>query len=239
MTTYKIQPGYIVINTSKVSGGVHYDRQYAKKRREGNGHRREFVTVKRVDHTKLVEESDQLYQIARHVIRSRAANTEIGFYADEDTLRTIQIEMASLREQAEKFNRRAKRAGCARRMHVGLVPVKLEIDNVAAAQEIARTIRQTCDDFIQAIRAGDPDEITKALNRARNFEQLATGMQRDSVIWAIECAKEARSELRKVKRDGRSVKKAARTWDIEPIEACAGMFADVPSYAVDLSEEAH
>lgn len=229
--------GYVILDVSTALGGVTYDRTHGDEHPIGSdGSEREIHTVKTIDHKAMVKIGDSLVQAARYALRCHATNTTLGWFCDRDSLAALRDAFDKLAEQATEFNMNAAVAGSARRVRIRMIPVKIEIDNAEAAAEIAKTVRDVCTDLIDALRAGAVDRLAPVFLRAKNLEKLGTGMQRDSIVFAIENAKAARTALRQVGKDNGDVARAGSDLDLEALEACVGMFAEIPTLYADALE---
>jgi hypothetical protein len=226
METFKIQPSYIVIETSAASGGVTYHRETISQCaiNGGDGQEREFKTNKRVDHVALVKEADALISKSRAVLRKRCAATPLGWVCEEAQLTMVRLDMEEIAGEAEAFNQRAAGSWCARRVRIGYVPVKLEIDNLAAADEIARTIREVLAELRDKLAAHCTGAQFNSFyqTKCKNLDRLAAGMQRFAITDALACAKVARTELTNAAKDKRDP-----VLDLEAIESAIGMFTDI------------
>ncbi len=239
---YTINPGtYLVIDKSSATGGVRYDRTPAEDTgayvNSGDGEEKQFTTIKRVDHSALVNESDQYVQSARYILRCNAVNTELGWIVSAKALKRINegwkdargkthTGVNHLQEQARDFNHRAACSRSERRVSISIVSIKLEVNNAEAAMHIAATVRGVCEDLARELRAGNVDKLGPVFLRSKNLEQLGTGPMRATIEFAIECAREARAELRKAKKDGIELQYIGEALDLEALEGCAAQFSD-------------
>lgn len=246
--TYTIKPGqYLVIPEHTCKGGVTYGRKKDSKRKKGDGYSQDIHSRKVVDHEEIIDRSDKIREAARYILRVNAVKTAIGWVADSDGLRRIRDGFTArgaggeerhypgyitLAQRAAECNRDAAKVGSERRVHVDYVELDIRVDNERAAKAIARTVREACEELLTACRAADIKTAQNVLNRAKNMERLAVGFQRQSIVFAIDCAKDCLSQLKKsIKGEPESqheklLKKAAKGLDLDPIEACVGNFAD-------------
>jgi hypothetical protein len=245
--TYTIKPGqYLVIPEHTCKGGVTYGRKKDNKRKKGDGYSQDIHSRKTVDHEEIIDRSDKIREAARYILRVCAVKTAIGWIADSDGLRRIRDGFTArgvdgerhypgyvtLAQRAADCNRDARRLGSERRVHVDFVELDIRVDNERAAKAIARTVRETCEELLTACKAGDAKGAQTVLNRTKNLEKLAVGFQRQSIVFAIDCAKDCIGQLKKaIKGEPKSqherlLKKAAKSLDVDAIEACLGNFAD-------------
>lgn len=254
---FQIRPGQLlIIDASRVSGGITHKREKSGQTPIGDGHTEEIHTVKVVDHDQIIRESNRLVVAARYVIRALAVQTPIGFVADEGTWRLIQYGytgrsgpqpgLVSLQLSAEALNREARAVGSARRTDIGAVALRLEIDNEAAAREIASTLRTRLAALHTACQSGDLTEIGAEIRAAKNLPSLVVGVFSDSIEYAIDCARDLRKEIRRALKGqpdaarGRIAADVAAEYDLGPIASAEGLFTDVrqtgADFGVDVSE---
>ena len=222
--TFKVQPSYVIMDISAASGGVTYTRETLSEHEinDGDGEEREWKTNKRTDHKELCQKADALRSKAAGILRRRCAYTAIGWICEENQLIHLREDFRELQVVADLFNQRAAQSWCARRVRIGFVPVKLEIDNEAAAQEIARTIRETLRDMKTRLEGGCTLAQWGSFfqSKVKNLDKLAAGMQKFSITAAIDCAKAARAELKVAQKAEREPE-----LDLEAIDAAIGMFS--------------
>ncbi len=247
-TRYTIKPGqYVIIPEITARGGVSYNRSKAEREQVGDGYEQDIHSRKTVDHEEIVGRADKIRETARYVLKANAVKTAIGWVADAEGLRKIRDGFTArgtkgttrsypgfviLAERAADLNADAAHANSERRVQVSYVELDIQLDNERAARAIARTVRENCETLMVACQSGKPSEIQTALNKCKNMDRLAVGFQRTSIQFAIDCAKRAREDLRaacKGKEKSsheRLMVKAAKSVDLDEIEACIGNFAD-------------
>lgn len=250
---FHFRPGWMVIDCSSASGGIHYDRELVKNRpiNRGNGVQEDHKTRKTVDHVQFCGAVDALVKRVDYILRKHGTRTPIGWFVDEAHLKQVQIEVAELQAEAVILNEHAaKKAQSARRAHIQIVPLRLDLNHKEAVQEITRTIRSVLTDIRDALRAGDISSLHKLKIRARNLDQLAVGFQADAIRFALEriplVARDLREASRAAERatrnKGGSVEDAANAGraaaarcggraDLEAIEAALTHFTPSDSVA--------
>jgi hypothetical protein len=236
--TIQLRPGFVLRDLSSAKGGITYHREHGHETpiNAGEGYRQEINSVKKVDHEAIVKEGQALANQSRGVIRRYATDTEAGWYVSRADMVHVREQMDDLQPLADAFNAKARAAYSDCRVRVGCIAFPLEIDNYAAAKEIARTVREVCEDLIQVLKAADFKNMTSVFGRCRHLEQLGTGMQRDSIVFAIDEAKAARKALKKAKRDGEDSKEVAMKLDLEMLESCVGMFSEMTTFDSNASD---
>lgn len=222
-----IRPGWILSDTCSASGGVTYNRGVKDDREVGEGRETEFETTKHVDHVEIVKEANQVVNSGRYLLR-KFCPTAWGnmYYADAETKTKVEAAFVPVKAQAEAVNDRARREGSARRVQVGFVALPLDLANAEAAAEIARTVRYRLDGLRDALRSGDQTKIRAAVIPCANLQKLATGVQADSIRFALETVATRRKELRERIEKKESPESAGRALDLETFDAAIALFSD-------------
>lgn len=209
----QIKPGYVVISTTRATGGVSYTRQHGTEEPEGvDGIRQEIASIKRVDHREAVETTRKVARRAEYLIRTRCAAVAFGFYATPEACATLAIDLAELAAEVDAANDLASRVGSDAHVYVGMMPVEIDVSNGDCVREIYRTLRTGLGEIRAALVAGDAHDLKLALDRAARLDSLAVGLAGEAIRAAIESAREARSEISKVDRareSGAAVETAA------------------------------
>lgn len=238
----------LVVDEFQCSGGVTYHRDYDAVEKVGPGERQRYAGECSVDHKALVTEGAAIKDAARYVLRAHATKSIIGWVATGNAIKVIDVKLDELREKAADFNERSARAGCARRVYIEWAVLPFEINNASVARQLARTVRTVCQDLIDTIRAGDVDGLDKVFLRTKNLGELSPSFfLEDAITYAVECAKRARTALKKAAREtgiklppkrqeksyeaaNKKLKAALRPLaaklDLEEIEACIGNWTD-------------
>jgi hypothetical protein len=234
-----LRPGWLITNTSSATGGVKYDRQYISESRDGEQVNSEFLTKKKVDNEKIVKEIDALAKRADYICRANCANTAIGWIADEAALIKIGHDFEELRENAAELNRMAESFGSRHRAHINYVPTFLDVSNPQAAEEIARTVRESLLAIYAALRAGDVSDtkfdgkVTRraafrpAVLRANNLEKLAVGLTSEFIKEALKTADIAKKTIAAMIESGTPHLVAGKSVDLEAIEVAINCFGGV------------
>lgn len=218
---FSIRPGmYLVASTGRATGGVSIVRHEVKERNVGAGREKTYHGTRFVDHANLCAEADKLASKGRALVRKHAVSTDIGWIAHLDGVKALLTEFETLRLDVRSFNHRARLGGSARRVTVGAVPVEINVDNEAAAVEIARSIQETLSELLEKISEGDVQKArTFITTRAKNLPALAMGMQKFALQDALACAKACLTELGVAKKENRQP-----NLDTDAIESAQGLF---------------
>jgi len=230
MQKIQLRSGFLVLDVSSASGGIHYERREREEKREGNREEVDFRTHREIDDIELYREGTALAGRARWMLRRRGAVTAIGVVTDGAGLAALETDFAELRVAADSFNYRARQAGSLRRVRVGYVPMQIEPDHEAIAAEIALTIRARLSDLLIALgvdrETGDPVRSRVALQACRRLDRLVVGIQSEAVRLALDAAIVARRAIRDAAKDGRTA-----MLDVSAIEAAANYFVPVEAEA--------
>lgn len=222
----------LIIDTTSARGGVTYHRSTTNERAIGTAVETDLLSTRRVDNVDLVKESDQIVSAARVALRRRCAITPLGLICEKKTLDALDSEIEEIKIQGEEFNARSRQLGSARRIRVGFVPIEIEIDNVVAAREITRAIRETLEELRNIITSGcERVRFNNFLQtRCKNLHAIG-GIQQFAILDAIEAAKAARSEVTKAKKAAKKVGEefnmSKLDLDLEAIDSAIDMFADI------------
>jgi len=205
-----------------------------------------ITTEKQVDHKIFVRDGNNLKQSAlKCVLRNHCASTQFGWVADPAALPALTEAYERLDRQARAFNQSAALAGSAVRVSIGFVPFEISADNSAAAEYIARTVREVCRDLFDALRAGQRGDLANLFRRAKNLDQLSTGAGQLAIVDALECARDARTKLNQTAREHKTAAPEAQArelaamgaaLDLDAIEVCIDSFTDLGIRA-DLDSE--
>lgn len=252
--TIKVRPGYIVVDTSTATGGVHYQRKKSKPKsiNRGKGVQQEIRTTKTVDHEEAVKAIDALVKRADYACRTLCANTAFGWFVDDIGLRKLYAQFDELRTEAEALNRAAAQVGSERRAHISVIAGKLELSSPHAAREIARTVREVLTGIFDALRAGQVkkklgddgkllirNELHAPLLRAKNLDKLAMGPAGDAIKFALDRIPAAKKEILELLRNGESPEDAGAAVDLTVIENAIIWFEEnADDTAYDAVEEA-
>lgn len=197
----QVRPGYVILSTCSATGGVRYARTHGDEQPIGeDGIEQEIRSVKTIDHKEAVDRCNKIASAANHAVRKRTANSAFGYFATEQALKVLGEDLSQLSVEAEIANDFARSVGSARRVHVGIVPVEIDVANEDVAREVHRTVRVALTEIRDHLVAGEAHELKLALDRAVRIDTLVTGLASEAIRMALTSAKEARSELAKANK---------------------------------------
>lgn len=232
-----IKPGWVIKDCACATGGVRYRRKY--KRDETSGERRtvDFETRKIIDHVIIVRDLDAIVKKVDYILRKHCARTNLGWFATDDGLVKVRAELTRVEAEARALNESAAIAGSLHRAYIGIAPLRVDVATPEAAREIARTVHDCLGDILVTLRKGEiGQELAGKLLRARNLDQLATGMQAEALRFALEQIAQARKDIRVALKKGTSAQDAGAAVNLEAVENAIMLFDPLPSW-LHASEE--
>ena len=170
-----IWDSWLVVDMSKVVGGVRYKRLQRQNRSIGK------AQVIREDRHKIVENADlshemsQLLSRALWMYRKHCARVTFGWVASDDALRCLMDEAAALRAEAEWTNKRATKAGSEQRIDIGYVASAICSSSPGVRRELIFSVRQGVLRLLEALKQEDLVKYRSAATRIRNYDKLLVG----------------------------------------------------------------
>jgi hypothetical protein len=225
MQRIQVRPGYVVSNTTRATGGVSYQRTRGSQVAIGDdGIQQDIETRKIVDHVEAVRKVASVAKAADYLCRKTCAQTTFGWYCAPDALSDLRVGFDALRDMANAANDFARSVGSASRVHVGFVPTMIDLGTEDAAREVARTIRETLSDVIEALRSGavsgngSENKLRGPVQRAKGLDKLATGLAGDAVRMALESIGPIAREIRDAVKRGESPESAGARMEFGALE---------------------
>lgn len=215
--------GRIIIPEYSRTGGIHTESQPRgrKEINEGAGLQAKYAMTKTVDDVWRLKQATRLLTRAYYVTDRHCATTPLGYWISEDSLPRFQDEMAVLQAAIDEFNADSIHAGSDIRMVVEYYPIELPLNFEAAAQRLARHVRERLSALVLHLRTGARNDFELEMERCRNLDKLATGIQREAIEQALECAREQKKVMLAALREGDDL---ASRLDLEPIVASERLF---------------
>jgi len=217
----------LVVDRCRVIGGKESTTEGIRDERIGEARETERKTIVRIEDVEERETAERISALAKGIIRRYTTSTLIGSLAPRDRVAELERELGPVHAQASAFNGRAHYS----RVEVGILPIPIAVAlDAECARALADHVRVSLEKLRDLLRSG---ELSGARNLLRpygigNIDQLAVGVQADSIRFALEEARERLSELaRKVKGDGaiaETPESIGRGLDLTMIESAIGMF---------------
>lgn len=211
----------LVVADCRVTGGKKRRSVRARYDAEGN-------KVTAVDEVTLVINdvkeravAEKLASAGKHIVRKHASHTLIGHLTNGPKMATMKQEMDAHRTRVEAFNATAVHS----KVRVGFmaIPIGTQIDE-GCARTIADSVRENMEALRDALLAGDEGKVRAAMLRAKNCELLAVGLQRESVIAALQQAKDGLRELKEQIKRGLTPESAGASLDVSMLDGAAQLF---------------
>jgi hypothetical protein len=218
---------YVVEFSAK--GGVKYNRigDETKEIREDESMTAEYATRKEVDHIGLQTWSRKIINAAYNVMERHCSQTPIGYWIEESRSVKMLEELGQVKLEARKLNDFARTVNSQRRAIVEVYAMQVGEDNLeSVAKRLAETVRDRLESLKTDLQAGDLNAYATSWKRAKNLPKLATGIQAESVVLALEAAKELRSQLAEALKNKTAPEKAGAALDTTTIESAIWLFTD-------------
>jgi hypothetical protein len=234
MTTEIVKPlnlarGLFFIVEFSAKGGVAYKRigEEEKTLHSDESMTAEYSTRKEVDHIGLQTWSRKIVNMAYNVMERHCSATPIGYWIAEDKAPAMLKELGEVKLEARKLNDFAQTVRSARRALIEAYAIKVGEENLEqVATRLAQTVRERLGSLLEDLQQGDLNKYATSWKRAKNLPRLATGIQAESIVLALESAKEARSKLYEALKNGTEPKKAGEALDLMALESAICLFTD-------------
>lgn len=199
-TNVKIKPGFVILDTTSVRGGVHRRRKEVESHsiNGGDGLDETHEIRKIVDNVSAVEAAEDIGKAVDYWIRKNTIRTVMGPFCTPENLETLKEGMARFKAQESIVNANSAAVGSACRVYVGCVPVAIDVVSPEAVLEVSRSVCIVLEELSGAIKAGDIGSRFDGIwQKTRGLANLAVGIQSDSIVWALDELKAARKEVKR------------------------------------------
>jgi hypothetical protein len=174
-----------------------------------------------------------------------ASVTPIGYWIAKDRAEPMLAELAQVQEEARNLNKHAREAHSARRCRIDVFAVEAGQDALeSVAIRLAQTVRERLDRLRADLQSGDLNAYSTSWKLAKNLPRLATGIQAESIVLALEAAKEQRSELaaaiKAIPESGRTSERLAALGEAlsyDAINAAIFLFTDSVNGSLTVVED--
>lgn len=211
----------LVVADCRVTGGKHTSTVRARYDEEGNKVTAVDEVTRVIADVKERKKADTLAAAGKHIVRKHASYTLIGQLTTGERLASMKQEMDAHRARVEAFNAVAVHS----KVRVGFmaIPIGTTLDE-GCARTIADSVRENMETLRDALLAGDESKVRAAMLRAKNCHMLAVGLQRESVIAALQQAKDGLRELKEQIKRGVEAKSAGASLDVSMLDGAAQLF---------------
>lgn len=218
---------FIVEFSSK--GGIAYKRvgKGWEEEHEDESLTAEYTTRKEVDHIGLAKWSRQIVNAAYNVMERHCSPTPIGYWIAEEHKGRMLAELAQVKDEAEKHNKHALSVNSLRRTYIDVYSVSVgQEDDEKSAMRLAKTVRERLESLRDDLAGGDLNAYATSWKRAKNLPKLATGIQAESIVLALEAARESRSKLAEALKNKKLPAEAGKALDLTAIDSAIFLFTD-------------
>jgi hypothetical protein len=239
--------GFFYICEFSATGGVKYARigNTETEEREDESLTARYKTRKDIDHVGLNKWSRKIINSAYGVMERHASVTPVGYWCSKELAPVLMAELAQVRAEADSLNKHASEVGSARRCRIEVFAVEAGQDALeAVAIRLAQTVRERLDRLKSDLQAGDLNAYASSWKLAKNLPRLATGIQAESIVLALEAARETRSELAKAikelpesARDSERLAKLGEAQNYDAINSAICLFTDSVNGSIAVIED--
>ena len=234
--------GIFFIVEFSAKGGVAYKRigkEYVEEH-EDESLTAEYTTRKEVDHIGLAKWSRQVVNAAYNVMERHCSPTPIGYWIAEENSSKMLAELAQVKEEAGKLNKHSASVGSHRRAYIDIYAMHVgKEDEEKTAKRLAETVRERLDSLREDLANGDLNAYATSWKRAKNLPKLATGIQAESIVLALEAARELRSKLAEAIKNRKLPVEAGKALDLTTIESAIFLFTDSVNGTLATIEDPH
>lgn len=211
----------LVVTDCRVTGGKRTSTTRAKYDEEGNKVTTLDEVTRVIDDVKERARAESLASAGAHIVRKNSSHTLIGKLTTSDRLVEIKREMDEHKARVEAFNATSVHS----KVRVGFmaIPIGTQIDE-GCARTIADSVRENMLALRDALLSGSESKIRAAMLNAKNVHLLAVGLQRESVIAALQQAKDGLADLKAQIKRGVTPESAGASLDVSMLDGAAALF---------------
>lgn len=215
----------LMVDRSRIVGGKITTREIIRDHANGEGRTTETKVLVQIADEAERAKAENIRSRAYTAIRQRTTYTIIGHLAPRDRVSEIMRVLSEISEEASAFNAIARTC----QVEIGLLPIDIAVSlGPEAVRAIADHVRTELEAMRNQLRAGDAKGAQNTLIRTRNLQDLAVGVQADSIRFAVEEAGDRLSELKKRIKASESTESAGRSLDLAMIESGIDLFTYRP-----------
>jgi hypothetical protein len=197
----KILPGYMVALSTRVKGGIAYERIETDHQVEGKEDVTTWTTIRRIIDVDEYQRAQQVRTDARKLVAAQCRWTVFGQICPPDNIDNLNAAIGEARDLIEAFNETAEHST------IRLFTLKGEIanDDVEAIESISGSIRDLLGDLNDAVQGGDVKIIRSVAAQAKTMASLLDQQQhaQGALGRAIKAARRVASAIAlKVEKEG-------------------------------------
>lgn len=187
----------------------------------------EYSTRKDVDHIGLASWARKIINSAYNVMERYCSHTPIGYWIQESKAPAMLQEIKEVQEEASKLNKHARESRSQRRCQIQIYSMIVgEEDQEKTAKRLAQTVRERLENLRSDLAAGDLNAYATSWKRAKNLNKMATGIQAEAIVLALEAAREARSQVNAELKNKATPEMAGKRVNLDAIESAIFLFTE-------------
>jgi hypothetical protein len=220
MNKFTLRPGYLVMLSSRVTGGVNYERVDLE---EKEGFAR-WETTKRIDDPEERKAAEEIRGKARYLISSQCSNTVFGLICSEANEPDLDLAENKARALCIDFNKTSRFSNVSIRVLRG----RIEQNDAKAAKAIVGEVSALIEEMNVGIQNADPEAIRDAMNKAKQMSAILSAEKSEAVAEAVAAAKKAADMLsRRVLKNGEDAAKVIADIQVGAFEKARMAFLDL------------
>lgn len=231
-----IRPGLLVSFTTRVSGGVRYDKTEIE-REHAVGER---ATVARWETTRHIldaeeyERAQKTRNMIRSSIRGTCCDSTFGLLCPLGGEAALLEALAAGQRMANDHNAAARHS----RIELYYITGRISDSDVEAVRAISAEVRTLLGDMDRGIKEADPEAIRAAANKARQVSGMLSDDVQVKVGKAIEQVRSVATALVKAAKAGETAASVTADLKLDKLEAARFAVLDMTGGAQDVAEVA-
>lgn len=234
--------GYMVQHEFHAYGGIRLEKLRREENRNGRSEEVTTETRRTVDDAEMNQLSNSIVTRAHYVLAQRCTNTPIGWFVDPTGLKGLDEAFDEVRRACEEFNKLSRTVGSARRVECEIYMLELAENNERVSMRLSRVVRDNLKACLEAFRRGHKDKFDAfddARAKCKNLHRIASGIQSDAIILAMDHLNAAKPAARQMaKEGGKPLEEVLMAWDMEPVDAAVALFKPINWKAIEDAETA-
>lgn len=234
--------GYMVQHEFHTYGGIRLERLRRDESRNGRSEEVTTETRRIVDDVEMLQLSNSIVTRAHYVLSQRCVSTPIGWFVDPAGLKGLDEAFDEVRRACEDFNKLSRTVGSARRVECEIYMLELSENNERVSMRLSRVVRDNLKACLETFRRGHDDKFEAfddARLKCKNLHRIASGIQADAIILAVDHLNAAKPGARRlVKEGGKPMAEVLAAWDMEPVDAAVALFKPINWKAIEDAETA-
>jgi len=225
MNKFTLRAGYLVMLSSRVQGGVNYERTNL----EATAGFARWETTKTIDDPEERAAAEQVRGKARSLIVRECSNTVFGHICAEANESELDLAEAKAKILCDDFNKTARFS----RVSIRVLRGRIEANDAKAAKAIVGEMGALIEEMNAGIKAADPEAIRDAMTKAKQMSAILSAEKSEAVAEAVAAAKKAADTISKrVLKNGEEAAKVIADIQVGALEKARMAFLDMGDDAV-------